>query len=548
MCPGERCFLSTEKLVVSSGMEQFAPEHASMDVAPARQGRSHEELNELLAAHPETRELIEVYDTVVKLAAVVAEHGGRVYVVGGAVRDELLGGVPRDFDLEVHGLSQEQLETITVEFGASKPSGKDYGTYKLKSVQGKIEVALARRDYQTGARHTDVDVDVIPDLGIVEAARRREFTIGAIYKDVLNGQIFDPHHGIDDLEHRLLRMVDPRTFPDDALRVLRGARQVARFGLSVEPETERAMATMVERIGALPKERLREEWLRLLTEAPRPSVGFELERQIGVIDRWHPELAKLWSTEQDPVHHPEGNVGVHTMFVVDETAAVMRELGLAREHRQALMLAALTHDLGKPATLQRRTDVSGTVVRITNHSHEIAGVKPAEDFLASIGIPQAHIERITPLVANHMRPADLYRDRERVGDKALRKLAKDIGPSQLWSLVALAEADHRGRGPYPMSDGTTRKPDTSGYRAWWTEQIERLQLDQPPQPILWGRDLVEGRGERNWPPSRLVGEAVRLAQELALDGMSREEVLVVVDNAPDPETAIIELRSRLNAS
>lgn len=528
-------------------MNERPREHPSIDLQPARAGWSFDETVERLAHHPETADLVDVYRTVKRFAKVIEVHGGRVYLVGGAVRDELLGGVPRDFDLEVHGLDTEKLEAIVGQFGAPKPSGKSFGTYKLDAAQGKIEVALPRRDSQTGARHNDVEVDIIPDLGITEAARRREFTIGAIYKDVLTNDIYDPHHGIEDIEHRVLRMVDPKTFRDDALRVLRGARHVARFGLTVDPETKVVMREMVERFGALSKERLREEWTKLVAESPTPSVGIELLRQLGAIERWHPELARLWSTPQDAVHHPEGDVGRHTMMVVDEAAALMRQVGLAREHRQSLMLAALTHDLGKPDTLQQHRDPASERLVITNYNHEVAGVKPTEVFLRSIGVPTTVVGRVTPLVAQHMRPANLYRDRAQVTDKALRKLARDIGPTQLRSLIILAEADHRGRGPFPMADGSVRNPDTSGYRAWWDEQVDRLELDQAPEPILWGRDLVDGRGERNWPPGKQIGEAVRLAQELALDGVSRDEVLNTIGAADTPDAALAALRLRLNA-
>ncbi|MEK7637296.1 MAG: CCA tRNA nucleotidyltransferase [Patescibacteria group bacterium] len=520
-------------------MIESLPEHPSIDCPSAGQGKAPGEMYELLGVHPETRGLIEVYRTAVRLAEVVSTRGGQVFLVGGAVRDEVLGQVPKDFDLEIHGLPADEVEVVVAEFGQPQSVGKAFGTLLLQTDHGKIDVALPRRDSKTGAGHRDFRIEVSPGLGITEAARRREFTIGAIYKELLSGRLYDPFGGIRDLDQKKLRLVDAATFADDPLRVLRGLRHAARFDLTVEPDTKLKMVGLVEQVGALAKERIREEWVKMLTEAKRPSVGIELAREIGLLERWHPELAKLWVTPQDPLHHPEGAVGRHTMMVVDEASSLARQQLFGWQHRQELMLAALTHDLGKPQTTRHDGD------RISAIGHEAAGVKPAEVFLEQIGIPSAVIDRIGVLVAHHLRPVTLYRDRATIGDQALRRLARDIGPAQLRPLITLAEADHRGRGPFPMPDGSARQPDTGGYRTWWEEQIERLGLDQPPEPILWGRDVVEGRGERNWPPGKMVGEAVRLAQELALDGMTREQILGIIDRATAPADAVAELRQRL---
>ncbi len=520
-------------------MNERRPEHQYIDTPPVKQGSRPEQTTERFGRHPEFPHLVESFGVVLKLSEEVRARGGQAFLVGGAVRDELLDLIPKDFDLEVHGLSSAEAESLLRPYRAEKPAGKSFGIYTLPSSVSKmkVEVALPRRDSQKSPVHNHLVVDVLPHLGLTEAARRREFTIGAIYKDVLSGEMYDPFNGIDDLGTKTLRMVDQKTFGDDALRVLRGAAAAARFGLTIEPETKKIMRAMVENVGVLSKERLREEWSKILVEGKKPSLGIELLRDVGELERWHPELAKLWTTPQNPDYHPEGDVGTHTMMVIDTAAELARQENMGLDERKELMFAALLHDIGKAATTE---NVDG---RVLAHGHEAAGAKPTELFLKSIGLPEASIQRIVNLVINHMRPPQLYRDREKVTDRALKKLAREGGPSPLPNLVTLSEADPRGRGPFTMADGTTEFPDTTKYHAWWREQIDGRKLAQPPELILWGRDLVET--DCAWPAGPMVGEAVRLGQDLAMQGMTREEVLTIIDASENPEAAIVALRDRV---
>lgn len=519
-------------------MEEPPRERQYIDSPMTKQGLTPAETVAYLEQRG-ARELADDFATVIRLAEEVRALGGRAFVVGGAVRDELLDVLPNDFDLEIHGLSEAEVEEKLAHFGVTKPTGKSFGTYKLPSsiAKTKIELALPRRDSQYGDEHNANKPEIIPGLGLTEAARRREFTVGAIYKDVLTGEIYDPFKGVDDLATKTLRLVDPKTFGDDALRVLRGAGFVARFGLTVEPETKQAMRTMIEKMGALKKERLHDEWKKLLVQGERPSAGIELLRELGVVERWYPELDILWSTPQDTRNHPEKDVGKHSMLVVDEAARLARTELFTEDEVLELMFAALLHDTGKPAT----TRESGGSIHA--YGHEAASIKPAETFLGRLDVRPVRMRRITDLIANHMRPPALYRERENITDRALRKLARDIGSNHLRTIVALAEADHLGRGPFEQADGSLAMPNTSKYRAWWNEQIERLSLDQAPEQILWGRDLVESK--RGWSPGKPVGEALALAKELAMQGMTRETVLEIIDSAATPTKAIAELSGRL---
>lgn len=510
------------------------------EISVARQGRTPAEQRAWFARTTEYGEVAQSYETALVISKRAHELGGRAFLVGGAVRDELLERPPKDFDLEIHGLPQTEVEKMLSAFAVTESTGKSFGTYKLPAAYGRLEVALPRRDSRTGNKHTDFTVEVLPDLGLAEAARRREYTIGAIYKDLLTGEMYDPYGGIQDLETRTLRMVDVRTFSDDALRVLRGAGFAARFGLTVDADTMRAMRGMVESIGALPKERVRDEWQKLLVAGEQPARGLEVLREAGVLERWYPELLALWQTPQDPEKHPEGDVGTHTGLVLNAAAELNRRKPLPPGENIELMYGALLHDAGKPATTKT---VDG---RIRALGHEAAGVKPAEVFLERLGVAPIRSRRVGALVMDHMRPAALYRERSRVTDHALRKLARDVGATHLRTLVMLAEADHRGRGPFENTDGQPEFPDTAKYHAWWSEQIDRLKLDQAPEQILWGRDLVES--DRGWSPGQAVGEAVQLAEELALQGMTRETVLDIIDQAATPAEAITKLREQLAAN
>lgn len=506
------------------------------DIAPAQQGWSTDETIDQLRQHHESPDLVEAFQSVVKLAQIIKENGGRSFLVGGAVRDELLHQPPHDLDIEVHGLPQDKVEELLRPFGSTDMTGKSFATYKFHVGKSEVQIALPRTEVRTGIKHNTFTVTAHPEYGITEAAWRRDFTIGAISKDVLTGEIFDPFHGIEDLDNKILRMVDEKTFGEDPLRVLRGARFAAKFELTAEPKTREVMRSMIEQIGALPKERLREEWLRLLTEAERPSQGIELLREIGLIDRWHPELAKLWQTPQDTKYHPEGTAGAHTMLAVDAAATLTREHDVRGAEQQEIILGALVHDIGKP--LVTTTDDDG----VHSINHEAAGVKPAETFLTQIGIPVATQERIVIHVAEHMRPAQLYSNRDQITDRALRKLVHDVGAHALRPLIIVAEADHRGRGPFTMPNGEQKFPDTAGYHAWWEEQIARLELDTPPEPLLWGRDLME----RGWKQGRHIGEVLRLVQELAIQGVQREQIIELLNQHTDPEkfaAALNELRT-----
>src|SRR5262245_48735229 len=301
-----------------------------------------------------------------EIAVAVRDAGGRALVVGGWVRDRLMGHDSPDIDVEVFGVQPDRLRSILESLGRVEAVGESFQVYKL----GEIDVSLPRRDSKSGRGHRGFVVVGDPEMSIDEAARRRDFTINAIAWDPLTEQYFDPFGGRADLGRRLLRVVDPATFPDDSLRVLRAIQFAARFELAVDEPTKTICRAIA--LDDLPAERVWGEFEKLLL-ARCPSIGFALALDLGVIGTMFPELQALVNCPQEPEWHPEGDVWVHTLQVIDRARARIDDL--ERPQQLTVMLGAVCHDLGKPPTT---AFIDG---RIRSMDHEEQGVAPTLAFL-----------------------------------------------------------------------------------------------------------------------------------------------------------------------
>ncbi|HSK08149.1 MAG TPA: hypothetical protein VK911_01125 [Vicinamibacterales bacterium] len=426
------------------------------------------------------------------VAAAVRQAGGRALMVGGWVRDRLLGIRSKDLDIEVYGLSAQRLRDLLSGFGRVETVGESFTVYKL----GDLDVSLPRRESKTGRGHRGFTVAGDPGMSLAEAARRRDFTINAIAWDPLTGRYEDPCGGRDDLERRRLRVVDPRTFPDDSLRVLRAAQFVARFELQVETETREICRRIP--IDDLPAERIWGEIEKLLLLPDRPSLGFQFAREIGLVDRLFPEMAALVGCEQEPEWHPEGDVWTHTLLVIDE--ARRRVDDLPRAGRLAVMLGAVCHDLGKPATTAFQDG------RIRSHGHEEAGVPPATALLDRLNVHSIDgvdvRAQVLGLTAHHLKPGAWYKVKDEVGDGAFRRLSQKV---DLELLARLAAADCRGR---PGDFDCTAME-------WFLGRARELGVEhEPPRPLLMGRHLLA----LGLSPGPRVGDIVKAVYELQLDG------------------------------
>jgi tRNA nucleotidyltransferase (CCA-adding enzyme) len=439
----------------------------------------------------------------VRLLAALREAGGRPYLVGGAVRDALLRLPVAEWDVEVFGLPTERLEPALAAHGRVDAVGQAFRVYKLSGVagvRGALDVSLPRRDSKVAPGHRGIAVSGDPFLPVEEAARRRDFTINAIMLDPATGELVDPWGGRRDLESRLLRAVDRATFGEDPLRALRAVQLAARFELAVDPATAALCASMP--LAELPAERVFGEVEKLLLRARRPSLGLALLRAWGMLPAVAPELVPLEATPQDPEWHPEGDVWTHTLQVVDEAAALLDGLEADRPRQLAVMLGALCHDLGKPSTTRFEDG------RIRSRGHEEAGLPPSEALLDrwNVHTREGYDVRgqVLALVAQHLKPGQLYDERERVSDGAIRRLARKCEPDLLYRV---AKADCLGRRPGRFEPVAME---------WFKERVLALDVaTRPPEPLLRGRDLVA----LGMAPGPRVGEILRAVYEKQLDGV-----------------------------
>lgn len=431
-------------------------------------------------------------DKVVAIARAVEQAGGRALIVGGWVRDRLMDRESKDVDLEVYGVSSEKLRDLLAGFGSVNAVGESFTVFKVAD----IDVALPRRESKVGRGHRGFEVQGDPDLSPVEAARRRDFTINAISWDPLRQTYADPYGGRADIERGVLRAVDPSTFGDDSLRVLRAIQFAARFEFTLDPATEALCRTIA--LDDLPAERIWGEIEKLLLQARRPSVGLALALRIGVIDQLFPEIKALVGCPQEPEWHPEGDVWVHTLMVVDQARTRIDDL--PHPKKVAVMLGAVCHDLGKPSTT---AFLDG---RIRSIDHEQAGVAPATAVLDRLNVHSIggfDVRReVLGITAHHLKPGMFGMSKTPVSDGAFRRLAQKV---DLELLARLAKSDCLGRGG---------NFDCSSMD-WFLERARQLGVEHaPPPPLLLGRHLLS-LGVK---PGPRMGEILRAVYEKQLDG------------------------------
>jgi len=423
-----------------------------------------------------------------------------------------------EFDVEVFGLAPDRLKQALASVGEVNAVGEAFTVYKVSGLADTtpVDVSIPRRDSKVGPGHRGIAVVGDPDLSVAEASRRRDFTINALLLDPFTREVVDPYGGRADLDARRLRAVDPTTFVEDPLRALRAVQLAARFELSVDPATARLCAAMPLR--ELPAERIFGEIEKLLLKARRPSIGLALLREWRMLDAVAPELAPMAGTPQEPEWHPEGDVWTHTLLAIDEAA--LRIADLDRPRALTVMLATLAHDLGKPATTKFEDG------RIRSKGHEEAGLEPTRNLLDRWNV---HTllgydvrAQVLALVGNHLKPHQLYKEREQVTDGAIRRLAAKC---EAVLLHRVASADSLGRTPGQFS---TEPMD------WFLRRAQELDVARrPPEPILRGRDLLE----LGLKPGPEVGRILKAVYERQLDG-----AVTTLDEAVSEARRMLETR------
>lgn len=437
----------------------------------------------------------------------VRRHG-RPRLVGGCVRDWLMGREPNDFDIEVAGVTFERLHGDLAPFGATDVVGRSFGVIKLRLLSGDYDFSLPRRESKTGAGHRGFAITPEPSLTDTEAAARRDFTVNAIAYDPFDEAVIDPLGGQNDLKARILRHAGP-AFVDDPLRVLRAVQLAARFDFVLAPETAALCHSMANTFAELPVERIWGEWEKWACKSARPSRGLVVLKETGWLAHF-PELAELDGCPQEREWHPEGDVFVHTQHCLDALVANPDWQKAAPAKRRQLTFGVLCHDFGKPATtarLERRG-----IERWTSLGHEAAGADPARRFLQLIGAPSDLPELVCPLVLNHH--AHHHGRNGIFTDTQVRRLARRLEPATIDDLCAVMIADSRGRPPL-------HSPDTLAYIERLRQRAHQLSLQHAaPRALILGRHLVK-RGLNPGPAFRTILDA---AFEAQLDGVFANEV------------------------
>jgi len=437
-----------------------------------------------------------------ELINLITKQGGKVYLIGGAVIDSLMNRPIKDWDVEVHGLSVNQITDILKELNLPcNMVGQSFGVIKTLINGVDIDLSVPRTENRVGVGHKGFNVELNPNLTPKEAARRRDLTINAMYKDLYTSELIDPFNGLDDLNKGIIRATNPDTFIEDPLRVLRIMQLLPRKGKVVDPHTLELCRGMVGEFKHLPKERIFEEWYKLLMMSDKPSLGLTFLKDSGWIIHF-PELMNLIGCPQNPLWHPEGSVWNHTLMVLDN-AAKLRHM-VPEELRLAYMFGALLHDIGKPST---------TLADLTAHGHDEAGVPLTLTFMKRITNDKGLLDLVPKIVKYHMRPGQLHRSEAKLSAwKRLHcKLRLDL-------LGYISKADSAGR---PNRDVLNDNHEPSKI---CFDLHESLGVEI--EPLVKGRDLIALGME----PGPHFGTILRGCMEMQLEGMSKENIINHIKN------------------
>lgn len=419
--------------------------------------------------------LEEGMEEVWRIAQRVREAGGAVYLVGGGVRDRLLGRAPGDQDFCVTGLTTQ---AFTQAVPSAFVTGNDFPVFRVRLGARYVEFALARTERKVHPGHTGFAAQVAPDVSIVDDLLRRDVTINAMAVALDTGTLIDPFGGAKDVQEGILRAVSP-AFAEDPLRVYRVARLAAQLTFAVAPQTQVLMTALRPELATLSAERVLQELRKgLLTS--RPSLFFETLRQAQVLDVHFPELAALVGVVQPLRYHPEGDAYVHTLQVVDVAAQ--------RERAEIVRYAALLHDVGKALTPQDQWPA--------HRGHEARGVPLVRNFSQRLKVPTAWRKAAVFAAEYHMLLHGWQQLRPATIVDLFAKAARN--PLGVPGFAAVCEADACGR-----NNAADRCLDTQEWVALYTELESAVNGDTLVGQLPPARDPVTGRA---------FGEALRRAR------------------------------------
>jgi len=470
------------------------------------------------------------------IAKAIKEKGGRAFYVGGRNRNFFMKAnghsyaekEDKDIDMEIYFLSKEELIKILSSFGEIDFVGKSFGVFKLK--HSDIDIALPRKEKQAKVLHNEKTIilpypcnnvdqieikEIYPDYKIIirpneifshkdfivisdpflpysEACKRRDFTINSILIDILSEAVIDPFNGVDDIKRGIIRATNEKAFIEDSLRVYRAVQFAARFMFTIDEKTK----NLCKRIdlSSLPKERVYTELLKLLMKAPKPSIGLEYMRELGIL-KYHPLLQELVNCPQEASNHPEGSVWNHTLMVIDEAARKKEQ----SNNPIVFMFSALLHDIGKPATT--KVNEFGKIV---SYDHDKKGKELAIAYLETITDDKKLISEIATLVEHHMKPIFYYNSKDNISDGAFRKLSTKV---DLKELILLSTCDRLGR-----TEIDIKKEESE--LLWFKDRCKYLNiLEEKPKPIITGKLLLQ----MGYLPGLKIGEIIKMAYQIQLE-------------------------------
>ena len=440
----------------------------------------------------------------------------KIIIVGGSVRDHFLKRPVKDYDIEVYGLTAlDELIFILKQYGSVNLVGKSFGVLKFSYGGMEYDFSFPRKESKVAKGHCGFDVKVDGKLDFKTAARRRDFTVNALGYDVQSREFLDPFEGIKDIKEKKLRHIDSETFSDDPLRVYRAVQFSARFEYTLAKETLVLCRQMVKKniLNELPKERIYEEWKKLLLGSNKPSIGFELMRKLGILEKYFPELYALIGVPQSPKWHPEGDTWIHTMMSLDAMSKMCRSelLLFSNSDKQKLkfLFATLCHDLGKVFTTT--IEKNGNIRAI---GHEIAGLNPTKSLLFRLTNQDSFIQTLLPLVEHHLKPSQFYSSGAK--SAAIRRLATKVNIEEL---VFVSRADFLGRSTEEALCGEYKAGD------WLLDRAGELKVKTKAlKCVVRGKDLMN----LGFKPSLLFKSIMDEVYILQIDGKiaSKEEAYV----------------------
>jgi len=436
-----------------------------------------------------------------RLGRLFAEAGHQLYLVGGTVRDALLGQVGHDLDFTTSARPDDIERLLRTTTATIWTVGREFGTIGGQIGDHQVEITTYRADaYDPESRKPIVEFGDTIDGDLV----RRDFTVNAMAVSLPDHRFVDPYGGVDDLvEQRLRTPSEPEvSFSDDPLRMLRAARFAARLGLVPNPELIAAMAELADRLSIVSAERIRDEFSKLLL-TDHPKVGLDLLVRTGLAEIFIPELPAL-RLERDE-HHRHKDVYVHSLIVLEQAI----DLEKARNHQPDLInrLAALLHDIGKPRT--RRFEAAG---KVTFHHHDVVGAKMVRKRLKALRYSNDEIDAVAKLVELHLRFHGYAGEAGSDGvwtDSAVRRYVRDAG-DQLERLHMLTRADCTTRN-VAKADRLRRAYDEL---EWRIDELAKQEELDAMRPDLDGNQIMQILGIA---PGREVGEAYKYLLEQRID-------------------------------